>query len=207
MKHEHNVCTWTETSPSIEPAPFAVFTQYPASPSALPSLGSSTGARSCQHSSSRSTAAKAARPPWPAGHGPTGTGLCHRAPAATLHTLWYLWGCCQGSVHPDRHPRALLTVTPWTYLPLQIHEFSEKKPRWHCTIKGSICTLLSKSQIPSSLAHWAVTCVPTKQRETVVHWHWCHHVKFSWVTCIVSICSAAVGLVFQRIPVLLMWNR
>lgn len=83
MKHEHNVCTWTETSPSIEPAPFAVFTQYPASPSALPSLGSSTGARSCQHSSSRSTAAKAARPPWPAGHGPT----LHRAvsPSSGCH--------------------------------------------------------------------------------------------------------------------------
>lgn len=151
MKHEHNVCTWTETCPSIEPAPFAVFTQYPGSPSALPSSGSPRGAGSCQHSSSGSKATTA--PPAQA---------VPPAPAATSHSLWDLWGCCQGPAHPDRHPRALPRVTPCTSLPLWTHESSETKRRWiaHSRVPSAHC--LPKARLPP-LALWAVMCVPTNK--------------------------------------------
>lgn len=149
MKHEHNVCTRRETSPSIEAAPCAVFTQYPASPSALPSSalpgehGAVTG----------STAAKAAWPPQPASHESCCTG-CATELQLPLHTFGGAAAHGQGT----QTPTSLLPVPPCISSSADPPAFSGKT-KVNCTM----CTLPSQSQIPSS----PVLCVRLQSKGKV----------------------------------------
>lgn len=97
-KHEHNVCSWTETSPSNEPAPFALFAQYPASPSVFPSLATSTRARCCSALPSLGSAAAKARGAPCAGQP---LGQCCMGPCVTkLQLPRYKWyGICEAAVN------------------------------------------------------------------------------------------------------------
>lgn len=98
----------------------------------------------------------------------------------------------------QKHPGHLFLCRSTSFLRRNQGDIAQSRvPSAHCFPKARFPPPLDIEQ----------SCVCPQSKGKLVHWHWCHHVKFSWVTCTVSICRAAVGLVFQRIPILLMWNR